>query len=402
MTSLREKLPSLLYATAALFMAVMIIIYPQAVLQASQKGLEIWASIVFPSLLPFFIMAELLIAFGVVHFIGVLFEPIMRPLFNVPGVGGFVWTMGMASGYPSGAKYTARLRQEKQISQIEAERLVSFTNASNPLFIIGAVGIGFLHDAKLGILLALTHYLSNFFVGICMRFFKRGQATSKARYNFSITKAFEQLHQARIHKQQALGKILGEAVTQSIETLLKIGGFIILFSVITEILSTIQLAEICAQVIAFFLQVIQLPVDLSLPLFTGIFELTIGASAIAQTEVPLFFQAIAISIILAFNGFSVQAQVASILAETDIRFLPYFFARLLHAFFAGCFIIVLYLFFYSKELAKPALSLIDLTQTTTLSLETFGWVITFFALLIYLYILLFKFFHQSRFNHTRY
>lgn len=91
----------------------------------------------------FFIVAELFIAFGVVHFIGVLCEPFMRPLFNVPGVGGFVWVMGMASGYPSGAKFTARLRQEGQLSQIEAERLVSFTNSSNPLFIIGAVAIGF-------------------------------------------------------------------------------------------------------------------------------------------------------------------------------------------------------------------------------------------------------------------
>ncbi|GAE91756.1 membrane protein [Gracilibacillus boraciitolerans JCM 21714] len=58
-------------------------------MSASQRGLEVWASVVFPSLLPFFIVAELLIAFGgVVHFIGVLCEPIMRPLFNVPGVGG--------------------------------------------------------------------------------------------------------------------------------------------------------------------------------------------------------------------------------------------------------------------------------------------------------------------------
>ncbi|MGQ0438264.1 nucleoside recognition domain-containing protein, partial [Bacillus sp. B-TM1] len=34
----------------------------------------------FPSLLPFFIIAELLISIGVVKFIGVILEPLMRPL----------------------------------------------------------------------------------------------------------------------------------------------------------------------------------------------------------------------------------------------------------------------------------------------------------------------------------
>lgn len=91
----------------------------------------------------FFIVSEILIGFGVVHFLGVLLEPFMRPLFKVPGIGGFVWAMGMASGYPAGAKLTARLRQQQQLSAIEAERLVSFTNSSNPLFIFGAISVGF-------------------------------------------------------------------------------------------------------------------------------------------------------------------------------------------------------------------------------------------------------------------
>lgn len=91
----------------------------------------------------FFILSELLISFGIVRFVGVLLEPFMRPIFRVPGVGGFVLAMGMASGFPSGAKLTTRLRQEGQLTRIEAERLVSFTNSSNPLFIFGAVAVGF-------------------------------------------------------------------------------------------------------------------------------------------------------------------------------------------------------------------------------------------------------------------
>lgn len=70
-------------------------------------------------------------------------EPLMRPLFRVPGTGGFVWAMGLASGYPAGAKLTARLWKDKRITTIEAERLVAFTNSSNPLFLFGAIAIGF-------------------------------------------------------------------------------------------------------------------------------------------------------------------------------------------------------------------------------------------------------------------
>ena len=121
----------------------------------------------------------MLIGFGVVKFIGVLLEPLMRPLFKVPGVGGFVLAMGMASGFPAGAKLTARLRQEGQLTQIEAERLVSFTNSSNPIFIFGAVSVGFFQNPKLGVIFALSHYLGNICVGIIMRFYGKGMVKNK-------------------------------------------------------------------------------------------------------------------------------------------------------------------------------------------------------------------------------
>src|SRR5690625_5378087 len=103
----------------------------------------------------------------------------MRPIFNVPGEGGFAWIMGMVSGYPSGAKFSVRLREEEQLTRLEAERLISFTNASSPLFIFGAISVGFLHDARLGILIAISHYLGNALVGVCMRFHGRRERSEE-------------------------------------------------------------------------------------------------------------------------------------------------------------------------------------------------------------------------------
>ncbi|UOQ87579.1 sporulation integral membrane protein YlbJ [Gracilibacillus salinarum] len=392
---LKQKLYSIMYASLIVLLAVMIISFPQVVLKASQRGLEVWSNVVFPSLLPFFIVAELLIAFGVVHFIGVLFEPVMRPLFNVPGVGGFVWTMGMASGYPSGAKFTARLRQENQLSQTEAERLVSFTNASNPLFIIGAVSIGFFHNQQLGILLAITHYTSNFLVGICMRFYKYNEREKFKLQHLSFRKAFAHLHRARLKENKPLGKILGDAVQHSIQTLLIIGGFIILFSVLTEILRQVHVADILASGLAYILQLLHLPVEMALPLMTGFFEITIGANEVSATDTSLLIQAIIVSIILAFNGFSVQAQVASILAETDIRFAPYFFARLLHTVIASITVIILYVPLYKNQVAsqEPAMTafsqfVVQPAEKAYLAFGHIGFMITFCGLFVYLILLL--------------
>lgn len=304
-----------------------------------------WWGIVFPSLLPFFIVTELLIGFGVVTFIGVLLEPFMRPLFKVPGVGGFAWAMGMASGYPAGAKLTTRLRQEKQLTKIEAERLASFTNSSNPLFIFGAVSVGFFNNPHLGILLALAHYLGNLCVGLMMRFYGKENERSRKqeRRKISIRKAFSALHQTRINDKRPIGKLLGDAVVSSIQTLLMIGGFIILFSVINQLLVQLHITSFFSKGVEFIFHSIHLTEELSIPFISGLFEITLGSKlASGVEEASLMQQAVVTSFILAFSGFSVQAQVASILAQADIRFKPFFFARICHGFFASFFAFLLW------------------------------------------------------------
>jgi sporulation integral membrane protein YlbJ len=289
----------------------------------------------------------MLIGFGVVRFIGVLLEPLMRPLFKVPGVGGFVWAMGMASGYPAGAKLTARLRQEGQLTKIEAERLVSFTNSSNPLFIFGAVSVGFFYNVQLGVILALAHYLGNISVGLLMRFYGKSEEKLKKEKDkkLSIRDAFAALHRTRIQDNRPIGKLLGDAVMSSIQTLLMIGGFIILFSVINKLLFHLHITAFLAQFIELALAMMGMTEMLSMPYISGLFEITLGSQMTSQVqEATLMHQAVITSFILAFSGFSVQAQVASILAQTDIRFQPFFLARILHGFFAA---------FYAYILWKP-------------------------------------------------
>ncbi|AMM92351.1 sporulation protein [Peribacillus simplex] len=350
---LKSKSKTVLLATSVTMMAVGLIIFPQESFEASKSGLNMWWKIVFPSLLPFLIFSELLISFGVVRFIGVILEPFMRPLFRVPGVGGFVWAMGLASGFPAGAKFTVRLRQEEQLTRIEAERLVCFTNSSNPLFLFVAVAVGFFHNPHLGIILALSHYLGNFCVGIIMRFYrwKEEKSPTKVMNKLpSIRQAFSQMHRTRIKETRPFGSLLGDAVISSIQTLLMIGGFIILFSVVNKLLFHMNITGLLASLVAGILHIFNFPDSLSLPFISGMFEMTLGSKLTSSVEnANLFQQTVMTSFILAFNGFSIQAQVASIIAATDIRFTPFFLARIAHGLLASIITVLLWEPFYNDN-----------------------------------------------------
>ncbi|MDQ0231290.1 sporulation integral membrane protein YlbJ [Metabacillus malikii] len=392
-----SKLKTIFIALFISGLTIAIIVNPKEALEASLRGLDIWWKVVFPSLLPFFIVSELLIGFGIVKFIGVLLEPLMRPIFKVPGVGGFIWAMGMASGNPAGAKLTARMRQEKQLSKIQAERLVSFTSSSNPLFIFGAVAVGFFQDPALGILLAAAHYLGNICVGLTMRFYGGTDDELKAENKKSLPSfkvAFKELHSTRINDKRPLGKMLGDAVISSIQTLLMIGGFIILFSVFNKILAIIHITAIFAALISGGLALLQISTDLSIPLITGIFEITLGNQLASETTADLIDKVIIASFILAFGGLSIQAQVASILADTDIRFRPFFIARIFQGVYSAILALLLFkpLYLNLKEEQPTSFPVFTMgynpewfTQYWT-PIVQYGPIITICSLLLYVYL----------------
>ncbi len=81
------------------FIACLIIFSGQS-FKSAQFGFYLWLNVVFPSLFPFFVASALLQGTGLIRAAGILLEPIMRPMFNVPGVGSFAFAMGISSGYP--------------------------------------------------------------------------------------------------------------------------------------------------------------------------------------------------------------------------------------------------------------------------------------------------------------
>lgn len=336
----RAWIKSLLLGSASLFLIVSLVIYPEAAFQSSLEGLKIWWEVVFPALLPFFIASEILMGFGVVHFLGVLLEPFMRPVFRVPGPGAFVMAMGLASGYPIGAKLTARLREQNLITRTEGERLVSFSNTADPLFMFGAVAVGFFHDVSLGVTIAIAHYSASLLTGFLMRFHEpHGETTPplETTHEFFLLRAVKAMHQARIQDGRSFGTLIGDAVMNSIHTLLMVGGLIIIFSVLIEVMTIINVTAIMGQLFAVVLVPLGLSAELATPLISGFFEITLGTKAASEFKdsLPLVYVIAIASLIIAWSGLCVHAQVASLLSRTDIRYTPYMFARLLHGVLAG-------------------------------------------------------------------
>ena len=332
----------------AFLLTVAIIAYSEAAFQAALDGLRIWWEVVFPALLPFFIMAQILMGMGVVHFFGTLLEPLMRPLFRVPGEGAFAMAMGLAAGYPLGAKITGDLCRKQICTTMEGERLVSFTNTADPLFMVGAVAVGFYGDARLGLTLSAAHYLACLAVGFCLRFHghqqEKGLQEIRKREAYSsniIIRSLQAQKKAYQQDGRSLGELMGAAVKDGVNDLLLIGGFIILFSVFTSILSSLGIVRLVSHIFAFLLHPTGLDQSLILPLFSGLFEITIGSNLASQSTAPLLQKMMITSGLIAWSGFSVHAQVAAMIKNTGIKMKPYLLARVLHAMLALFFTLIL-------------------------------------------------------------
>jgi len=326
--------------------------HPQLVYDGALSGLQLWWSIVFPSLLPFFIASEILMSFGFVHFLGIIMEPIMRPVFNVPGAGSFVVSVGYTSGYPIGAAVTAKLRKQGLCSRVEAERLLCFTNNSSPLFMLVAVPVGMFHNSSLGVIIAGGHYLANLTLGLVLRFYCRHDPELKNEYSTResiIKRAFTELITVQKLEKRPPGKILGDAVRTSVNNLLNIGGFIILFAVIIRLLTETGAISIISKILGTFLVPLGLPPEILPAVSSGIFEMTMGTKLASEADTPLVQQLMAVAMILAWSGLSIQAQTASMISDTDIRLFPYVMARIAHAVLAAIYTAFFYQHFYTSE-----------------------------------------------------
>lgn len=315
---------------------ICLVIFSKSNLIAAKNGLALWANNIVPSLFPFFIATELLGYTDIIDKLERLLTPLMKPLFNVSGCGAYAFIMGIISGYPVGAKIVTKFRENNICSKEECERLLSFTNNSGPLFILGTVGVSLFCNSTIGLLLLITHILSCITVGILFKFWK-----AKIKQNINYLQNKKAVYNTNYNQVSLsnLGEVLSKSIYSATTTILMIGGFVVFFSVVLSILENSTVIKFISNLIQPIFRLFGIyNIQFANGFISGIVELTNGLGKICA----IHYKQISVNIImcaflLGFGGISILLQVWAIISKTDISIKPYIIGKLLHGIFASIY-----------------------------------------------------------------
>ena len=222
-----KHFPAGIFVTA-LFAAMLI--FPQAVFSGAEEGLLLWFQIIFPTLFPFLVVTSLLLSSGGLNLITRLFGGLFRRIFRVTQNGAFAVLAGFLCGYPMGAKVTADLLRAENISDREARYLLSFCNNTSPVFIINFIVWKTFGDERL----MLPTLLILIGSPVLMSFIFR-RIYLKGRHPFPEPSAALKEKKTRFDFS-----VLDSCMMNSFEAIVKVGGYIILFSVLLSLLEELS------------------------------------------------------------------------------------------------------------------------------------------------------------------
>lgn len=267
-----QKKYILCYMLSAVF--VFLLCEPSCAAECARFGLLLWAERLLPSLLPFLIFCQLLIQSGCL-------DAVSRKL-RLP-MPYFVLFSGMLFGFPMGAKLTVDLYADGRLSDQETSVLYILANQMSPAFVGGYVLSETLQQPQLALRTYLILYAPALCIGIvrlCIQTHNHGSsATKKSTSGLRLSVA-----------------VLDAGIMDSFETMLKLGGYVMLFSV---------LGGMCGQLLSH--------TPALHTLIMASLEITSGISAIRAAVTNPRLQYTAMLAATAFGGCSGIAQTASLL-----------------------------------------------------------------------------------------
>lgn len=354
-----------------LFLFILLIVkYPEICVNSAKEGINLWVFIVLPSLLPFFIINDMLISLKVPDNISRLFAPFAKFLFNTSGYGAYVFIMSIFSGYPTGAKITSNLIEGKKISSYEGQKILTFSSTSGPLFIIGVVGASMLKSTSAGYILILSHILGAIINGIV----------------FSILLGRNNTYDSKVEKikynNKSISEMLSDAILNSFLTSGIIGGYIILFSVIISLLNKIEFFNIFSSILC---SVFLIPIhtsNLISHFFEASLEISNGAKILSNLSIQMDHKLILLSFIIAFSGLSIIGQVSSIITKSKINLNIYILSKISHGLISSmlCYVF-LYFNFFSIQTFPSKYSLNNYLWSEPILIEILLFSILFLILL---------------------
>ncbi len=356
-----------------ILMFILLILFSKQSLLAAQNGVNLFLNSVLPSIFPFLVVVNILINLDILKKICRFFNPITKKVFNLPGISSLPIAVGLLSGYPIGAKISNDLYEKKLISKNTAEKLLSFTNNSGPLFILSYVGISLYHDTATGILLLLTHIISAISVGIIF-----GMFSKKNTDRFCIDEQYERYissNNSNIKKNISFSQIVIDSVKNSVNTILVIGGFIIFFSVIIELLENSNFFYILSLPINNLLVLLGLPTNLTIPTLQGLVEITNSLEALSNVTNANYVYKVSLSaFILGIGGISIYMQTLAIIIDNNLSTKKYILGKLLQGIIAFIltYLLIVYTPFFNlgsiETYVKPSVAVDTVLNTEQINM----------------------------------
>jgi len=313
----RQKLYDAIIILGLLAAVTALVRFPQESVQAASDGLTLSFNVIIPSLFPFFVLSTLMVQLGLTQYFGRVLEPIMRPLFNVGGACSSAFVLGFVGGYPVGAKTAVALYENGQISRVEVERLLAFSNNSGPAFILGVVGISIFASSRVGLLLYAAHAAASILVGILFRRWGVRRPGGGRRQREPI--------QAVRFSQAFIGSVTG-----AFRSTLNICGFVIFFTVFIRLLFLAGAIPAIAGLLGDLLAGLGFDAGWASFLLIGLIELSSGVWSLRDVagQVP---SAIAMAaFMLGWAGLSVHCQVLSFIGGSGLSVRSYILGKFLH------------------------------------------------------------------------
>jgi len=261
------------------------------------EALVLCGKSVIPALFPFLVVSSLLVSLGFGEWLSPYLGGLMAPLFRLPGLASSALVLGLVGGYPIGAQTAADLYRQRLLTRQETERLLSFCNNSNPVFLISVLGVGVFGSVQTGVWLWLIHVLSALLVGLLFR--GHGKTADRRRPPPIPCRAV------------SLPAALVAAVRNSAVGMLSVCAFVTLFYVVAAPLEALggRLG----------------------PALVGMVELF----SLTPLLTPDFFGFVLAAGCAGWGGLSVLCQTAAVLDGTDLTLRPCLLGKLIQGLLAA-------------------------------------------------------------------
>lgn len=304
-----------------------ILIDPKASISYAISGAVLFFNAVFPSIFPFLMLINMIIGFGGIKFYSKFLGGILCKPLRLPRDCSIVVLTSCLCGYPLGAKYTCDLLESNTIDYNTSDRLLNIASNASPIFILGTLGATMLGDIRLGYLILISHYLSCFIMSLVI-------TPKNSFYKYRVSHGNSEANSYNV------GAVLKKSVEDAISTTLLVGGFIVLFSVITGIIKNSSILQYLlksgSQSFVFYKTLI-------FDSFLGSLEMTNGCNLICNANVASIVKICLCSFFISFSGFSVIAQVYSFTYKYNFPLSKYISRKFIQGILCSVLSFILYL-----------------------------------------------------------